>query len=90
MVLLQLKDPLELFVKRREFLPCSGFLSRSDINLSVEIGINNPLLPSFIYYIGYFLNCLHYIFRGGVGDATSGKGYNITWCHTEKSSGSSY
>ena len=28
MVLLQLKDPLELFVKSREFLPGSGFLSR--------------------------------------------------------------
>ena len=25
MVLLQLKDPLELFVKRMEFLPVSGF-----------------------------------------------------------------
>ena len=31
MVLLQLKDPLELFVKRREFLLGSGFLSRHDI-----------------------------------------------------------
>ena len=31
MVLLQLKDPLELFVKRREFLPGSGFLSRLDM-----------------------------------------------------------
>ena len=28
MVPLQLKDPWELFVKRREFLPGSGFLSR--------------------------------------------------------------
>ena len=27
MVLLQLKDPLKLFVKRREFLPDSGFHS---------------------------------------------------------------
>ena len=32
MVLLQLKDPLELFVKRRKFLPGSGFLSHRDIN----------------------------------------------------------
>ena len=31
MVFLQLKDPLELFVKRREFLPCSGFLSRCNM-----------------------------------------------------------
>ena len=29
--LLQLKDPLELFVKRKEFLPGSGFLSRRDV-----------------------------------------------------------
>ena len=27
---LRLEDPLELFVKRREFLPGSGFLSRRD------------------------------------------------------------
>ena len=26
MVLLQFKDPLELFVKKKEFLPGSGFL----------------------------------------------------------------
>ena len=31
MVLLQLKDPLELIVKRREFLPGSGFQSRRDM-----------------------------------------------------------
>ena len=31
MVLLQQKDPLELFVKSREFLPGSGFLSRRDM-----------------------------------------------------------
>ena len=31
MVLLQLKDPLELFVKSREILPGSGFLSRRDM-----------------------------------------------------------
>ena len=36
MVLLQLKDPLELFMKRREFLPGSGFLSRRDMTLAVE------------------------------------------------------
>ena len=35
MVLLQLKDPLELFVKRREFLPSSGFLSRRDMTLKL-------------------------------------------------------
>ena len=31
MVLLQLKDPLELFMKSREFLPGSRFLSRRDM-----------------------------------------------------------
>ena len=31
MVRLQLKDPLELFVKSREFLPGSGFLARRDM-----------------------------------------------------------
>ena len=31
MVLLQQKDPLELLVKSREFLPGSGFLSRRDM-----------------------------------------------------------
>ena len=31
MVLLQLKDPLELIVKRRELLPGSGFQSRRDM-----------------------------------------------------------
>ena len=32
----QQEDPLELFVKRREFLPCSGFLSRRDMTKAVE------------------------------------------------------
>ena len=32
MVLLQLEDPLELFVKRREFLPGSRFLKLNNIN----------------------------------------------------------
>ena len=31
MVLLQLKDPLEQFVKRKKFLPCLRFLSRSNM-----------------------------------------------------------
>ena len=31
MVLMQVTDPLELFVKRREFLPGPGFLSRRDM-----------------------------------------------------------
>ena len=36
MVLLQLIDPLELFVKRKEFLPGSGFPSRCDMAQAVE------------------------------------------------------
>ena len=36
MVLLQLIDPLKLFVKRREFLPGSWFLPRRDMTLAVE------------------------------------------------------
>ena len=32
---LQLKDPLELFVKRREFLPGSGFLSRREGKITI-------------------------------------------------------
>ena len=31
MVLMQMKDPLELFVESREFLPGSGILSRRDM-----------------------------------------------------------
>ena len=45
MVFLQQKDPLELFVKSREFLPGSGFLS---YDLSCESDVKpNSFLPSF-------------------------------------------
>ena len=40
MVPLQLKDPWELFVKRREFLRCSRFLSRRDMTSADEFGIS--------------------------------------------------
>ena len=48
MVLLRLKDPLELFVKRRESVPGSGFLARRDMTKAVESDIK-PLtfLPLF-------------------------------------------
>ena len=36
MVLLQLKDPLELFVKRRDFPPGSWFVSRHAMTYAVE------------------------------------------------------
>ena len=45
MVLLQLKDPLELFVKRREFLPGSAFLSRHGITYDIEIDVK----PNFSF-----------------------------------------
>ena len=46
MVLLQQKDPLEQFVKSREFLPGSGFLSHRDMTLAVESDvIPNSFLP---------------------------------------------
>ena len=48
MVLLQLKDPLELFVKRREFLPASGLLSRRDMTKAVEGDVKPQILPSFL------------------------------------------
>ena len=50
MVLLQLKDPFELFVKRREFLPGSVFLSGRDMNLAVESDVNPT--PSFLPCVG--------------------------------------
>ena len=47
MVLLQLKDLMELFMKSREFLPGSGFLSRRDMTYDVESNVKpNSFLPS--------------------------------------------
>ena len=54
MVLLQLKDPLELFVKRREFL--SGLSAQIRVSTSSQYDLNcwkrhkNPLLP-FIFAV---------------------------------------
>ena len=46
MVLLQVKDPLELFVKRREFHPSYGILSRCEIAKAVESNVKtNSFLP---------------------------------------------
>ena len=41
MIRLQLKDPLKLFVKRREFPSGSGFLSHRDITYAVESAIKS-------------------------------------------------
>ena len=46
MVLLQLKDPLELFVKSRGFLPSSRFLSRRNMTFAVESDVNPNFYPA--------------------------------------------
>ena len=52
MVFLQLKVPLELFVKSREFLPGSGFLSRRDMTAAVKSDVKpNSFLPSLLLLI---------------------------------------
>ena len=51
MVLLQLKGPLEHFVKRRKFLPGSGFLRRCNMTSAVE---SNVKLQTFLP-----LPCVH-------------------------------
>ena len=62
MVILQLKDLFELFVKRREFLPGSGFLSRRDI-YAVESDVKplHSFLPSIIIHGS----------KGGVGTTST-------------------
>ena len=46
MVLMQLKDPSELFAKRREFISGSRFLFRRDMTYAVESDVkNNSFLP---------------------------------------------
>ena len=47
MVLLQLKYPLELFVKRRECIPSSVFLTRCDMTKDVESDLKT--VPSFLW-----------------------------------------
>ena len=42
---LQMKDPLELSIKRREFLPGSVFLSHRDITLAVESNVKTNTFP---------------------------------------------
>ena len=55
MVLLQLKDPLELFVKRREFLPGLGILSRRDMTKAVESDVK----PQTFLWICILSESLH-------------------------------
>ena len=54
---LQLKDPLELFMKRREFHPSSRFLSRRDMTQVVGSEVNtHSFLPYLVIckdYQGY-------------------------------------
>ena len=57
MVLLQLKDPLEPFMKSREFLHGFGFLSRRDMTYAVESDVKTN---SFLPYFGYIVpDCNH-------------------------------
>ena len=44
MVVQQLKDPLELFVKRREFFPCSRFVSRRNMTQAVESDVKTYII----------------------------------------------
>ena len=46
MVFLKLKFPFELFVKRSEFLPCSGFLSLCDVTHAVENDVKPHFFPT--------------------------------------------
>ena len=50
-MVLQLKDPLKLFVKRREFLPGFRFLSCRDMTLAVESKVKPHYIPSFSLFI---------------------------------------
>ena len=48
-MLLQLKDPLELFVKRWEIIPGYGFLSHCDMTYADDSNLKtNSFLPSFL------------------------------------------
>ena len=61
MVLLQLKDPLNLFAKNREFLPGSGFLSLFLYDLAVER--DEKSIPSFNQLILLFLASVLYVYN---------------------------
>ena len=61
MVILQLKIPLELFVKKGDFLPSSEFQSRHDKTDAVESDKKtHSFLSSFLEQI---LNTNYHIFR---------------------------
>ena len=61
MALLPLKDSLELIIKRREFLPGSGFLSHRDMTLTVESDIKSyaflPLQPREFCRLRNIVSC---------------------------------
>ena len=57
MVFMQLKDPLELFLKRREFLtrPVPGFLSRRDMTYAVESHVKpHSFVPCWFKFWCYY------------------------------------
>ena len=62
MVLLQIKDPLELFVKSGGFFPGSGLLSHRDMTLAIESDRQNQFRPSFLTIpLCHLLTSLHYM-----------------------------
>ena len=55
-MVLQLKDPLKLFVKRREFLPGFRFLSCRDMTLAVESKVKpHSFLLSVHTFVSIFI-----------------------------------
>ena len=62
-LILQLRDPLELFTKRREFLPGYRFLSCPNMTLAVKRDLkNNSFLRSNVEYRVSQKNATSYIF----------------------------
>ena len=51
MLLLQLKVPLELIIKRRELMPRSGFLSRRAMTKAVERDIKKQIFFRYLRII---------------------------------------
>ena len=59
-LLLQLKDPLEIFVKLRKFVPGFGFLSRRDITVAIESDVEtiNYFAQTLQHGRGNIMECI--------------------------------